>query len=825
MISNILLCLRVFAAYYRRAPLQAGAILVGITLAITLLTGVRAINENARHSYSEVGEQLSLQADWLVTPPAGQKTLDESVYFDLRTTGYSRSLAVLEGNLLDADGRRWQLQGSDIIAALAANNSVGGAGSGRPTLFNNSLPLAGMLSGQPLVVMSRRQSEKLADQGRLILGGTPLRVIVLDEKYQLGHRLLMDISLAQQLLNRPGRLSYIALFDPQSGQDPELKSILAGRALLSRSDSGDALDALTDSFHLNLTAMSLLAFIVGLFIAYNGIRYSLLKRQRLLIQLQQFGTPKAVLVCTLAAELFLLVLVGSCIGFILGLQLSHWLHPMVAMTLEQLYDATLLPGIWRWQWLFEALLLTVVASGLACSSLFIQLWRQPLARSIGAYHQQHSAVRMHRLQLLLALLLLVATVILLPFSQHHRFTMLLVGLVIVALPLALPWLLSALVSLLSRIVRKGLVGYQLAETRELIAPLSLAMMAMLLSVSANIAMHTLVGSFETTLRDWLNARMHADLYLRPAPVQMEQTVEFLQQQPGVEAVYSRYGIKSSYRGMPTYLMTRDEQTLRETALFKQAEPEVWQSFFAGESILINEPMAVRLKLNASDVVTLPALPDRPLRVSGVFYDYGNPAGEVWLAPGLWREQGFASVPLSLGVRYSGRPERLREMLKQQLNLPDAVIYDQQQIKQRAITIFNRTFAITRVLNSLTLAVAAIGLFTACIMLTESRTAAIARLYVLGVTRSRLTLMVVGQMLAMVLITCFIALPAGAFMGYLLTGKVTLQAFGWSIPMLWDWQACAEVVLLSLVASLIAVVLPLYRQTRRPLVSCLQSEVS
>lgn len=91
-----------------------------------------------------------------------------------------------------------------------------------------------------------------------------------------------------------GKLSYIALFNDRDKlaalkQRLDTLGITPDLASYSQQDQGQALMALTRSFHLNLNAMSMLAFVVGLFIAYNGVRYSLMKRQRLLIQLLQQG--------------------------------------------------------------------------------------------------------------------------------------------------------------------------------------------------------------------------------------------------------------------------------------------------------------------------------------------------------------------------------------------------------------------------------------------------------------------------------------------------------------------------------------------------------
>ncbi|QYJ93196.1 ABC transporter permease [Shewanella spartinae] len=828
------LTLRVFAAHYKKAPLQAGAILIGIVLAVTLLTGVRATNESAIDSYAQASELLSGQASNLVTPLPG-KPLSENLYFDLRAQGFHHSLAVLQGSALDSAQHRWQVTGSDLIAALSAlaPNSKNKPQTDKPSKnkvpMSGPLPLAAMLAGEPIVVMSEANAKRQPEPW-LSLNGMRLKVVAVDESYQLGDRLLMDISLAQQLLGKPGELSYIALFDPPGERQQQLlTSLLSGRGELVESDNGEAMKALTNSFHLNLTAMSLLAFIVGLFIAYNGVRYSLLKRKRLIIQLQQQGVRRAAIMLALGQELTLLVLLGSLIGFILGLQLSFWLQPMVSVTLEQLYGANILPGSWRWQWLAQASLLTLIAALLACGSLLGELLNQPLAQSSGQLSQQRSSQLAQNRLMLLACMLGIMTLILMPLSQDYRFTMALLGLVVIAIPLALPYLLRQLIGLLQRISPKGLIGYQISETRELLAPLSLAMMAMLLALTANIAMNSLVGSFEITLKQWLDARLHAQLYLRPPASQMDEVEKMLSQAPEVTGLYKQWLLKSHYQQTPIFLLTRDPYSIEHTTIIKQAKQNLWRDFFSADPepkplALVSEPFAIKQGKQLGDKIRIAALGETELTIGAIYYDYGNPYGEVIIPPSLWRRANLGETPLSLALTLSTDVTRFSQQIQTRFQLPDALVYSQEKIKAQAITMFKRTFSITQVLNSLTLMVAAIGLFSACYMLTQARLAPIARLYALGVNRRQLVWLVVGQMLLMVLLTCLVALPTGALLGYLLIHKVTLQAFGWTIAMVWDWLAYLELVGLALLASTLALAFPLYQQTRRPLVSSLQREV-
>ncbi|MBV7314100.1 ABC transporter permease [Shewanella sp. NIFS-20-20] len=829
-----LLSLKVFAAHYRHKPLQAGAILLGIILAVTLLTGVKSTNENAVRSYSDATELLSRQATAYILPPSGTGSLDQAQYFALRQAGLP-VLAVLEGHILDQQGRRWHIQGSDLIAAtaLAAPSTPGQQGD-----HFSTLPLAKLLQGEPVAIVSQAFAARLAelpqDSAVIEVAGVSLSLFALGNDAGLGDNILLDISLAQQLLAQQRRLSYIAIMTDDAKQLAQAEALLQENNILRLGDSGAALTELTASFHLNLQAMAMLAFVVGLFIAYNGIRYSLMKRQRLMLKLLQAGVTRQALMLALLLELIVLVLIGSILGFILGLQLSQWLQPMVAMTLEQLYGARLLPGYWQLSWLLEAIGLTLTASLLACVPLYRTLTQQSLARAGTNHSQGLLQFRSHRRQFIIACALLILVAVLMPFSDNYHQSLALLGILTLALPLLLPQLILWSLVLLARITPKGLWHYMVAETRELTAPLALAMMALLLALSANISMNTLVGSFEQTLKTWMDNRLHADLYVRPNPEDAERIEHWLRNTQGIHSVsiqweaYSAIRRNDDQRTHPhrVMLLARDDDAMTATVSIKAASREHWAAFLAGHSLMISEPLALRHRLHVGDSLQLAAtaqLYPQGLPIGAIYYDYGKPLGEVMVSERLWHQAGLPSSQRNFAVGWSQDPEILSLQLQQQ-GVSPAMIYSQTAIKSEAINMFKRTFSITVVLNSLTLMVAAIGLFSASMMLMYNRQAPLARLYALGVSRPRLFAMVTGQMLLLVLMTAALALPAGALLGWLLIHKVTLQAFGWSIAMIWDWWAYVQVSALALLACALAVLIPLLRQTRRPLITSLQQEV-
>ncbi|EIJ2375416.1 ABC transporter permease [Vibrio alginolyticus] len=825
------LALNLFAAHYRQAPLQATAILIGIVLAVTLFVAVQAINLNAKRSYAESTEQLSAQAQNLIIPPAGLNYLSESLYFALRQNGLSAALPVIEGRVRDEQGRRWSVQGSELIAAISSRSRYsanGKSSENQPnvSLFDSALPLPELLAGKPIVMMSQSQHQNLGEVETLTLDDIPTQVVVLPDEWQLGSRMLMDIGFAQQLLNKQGQLSYIAVFHSgdkgNKGTQTKWKKLIGEQGQWISNNQSTDLGSLTDSFHLNLTAMSLLAFLVGLFIAYNGVKYSLLKRNRLLVQIQQAGVAPSIVLSALLVELTILVTIGASLGFVLGMQLSHWLHPTVALTLEQLYGATLLPGTWQWQWWAQALLLTLAATLLACWQHFKQRVRQPLS-SHGGFYQAPEASNENQLFVIGAALTTLALAGLW-LSEHHRFTMAWLGVLVVSIPLYLPKTLSVLANWCEKRTNSGLMQYLFAELRELISPLSLAMMALLLAVTANMGMNKLVGSFESTLKQWLEQRLHADIYVSPAQGKIADVERALGQFDKVETVYKQYYVDDNLQGLPILLGTKDKDTLEQTMVFKSRLENFWSRFYQGELVAISEPTAVKLGLSLGSELTLDAVPNKNLLVGAVFHDYGSPNGEVLLAPKLWQESGFTDLPTSLGIKVSGDPQIVYEQLREQLNLHPSQLYDQAQIKSIALDIFSQTFAITRALNGVTLMVAVIGLFSACFMLLDARKAAIARLYALGVSRRKLMTMVVGQIVALVSFTLVIALPLGAMVGYVLTDIVTLRAFGWSLNYLWNWSDALSIAAITILVAVIATLIPLWRLVSKPVVSSLQSEV-
>ncbi|CAH2408876.1 hypothetical protein MES5069_740029 [Mesorhizobium escarrei] len=74
----------------------------------------------------------------------------------------------------------------------------------------------------------------------------------------------------------------------------------------------------------------------------------------------------------------------------------------------------------------------------------------------------------------------------------------------------LPLVLTGILHLGSRLARGPLAEWFWADTRQQLPGLSLALMALLLALAANVGVSTMVGSFRLTFSGWLDQRLASE---------------------------------------------------------------------------------------------------------------------------------------------------------------------------------------------------------------------------------------------------------------------------------------------------------------------------
>jgi len=132
---------------------------------------------------------------------------------------------------------------------------------------------------------------------------------------------LVDISTAQELLDSQGSLSRIDLILPQTTAETQIQQLektFAGLQVTEAARRNNALLQMTEAFHTNLLAMSLLALLVGAFLIYNTITLSVLQRRTLFGQLRVIGVSRRELFGSIMFETLIFAVIGTAAGLLLG---------------------------------------------------------------------------------------------------------------------------------------------------------------------------------------------------------------------------------------------------------------------------------------------------------------------------------------------------------------------------------------------------------------------------------------------------------------------------------------------------------------------------
>ncbi|WMC12050.1 ABC transporter permease [Oceanimonas pelagia] len=804
-------------SHYRRHPGQLAMVLLGLWLAGALWSGVQAINASARDNYARAEAWLGGGVDRLERQDG--QPLTHGDFVRLRRAGVPVS-PVLEGELVTGSGKPLTLMGLDPLT-LPQGHALGR----RPGWWRE--------------FMQPPWQVRLAPETRAQLGhapglphGTPLPPRVVSPELP-PNVLVMDMAIAARLLNAGDGISTLIISSTHG-----LAAAPEGFTLV-RADSRASPGELTQSFHLNLTAMALLALIVGLFIVQAALGLALEQRLGLLRTLRALGVPGRTLVAALALELLLLGLLGALAGLVSGLWLAGALLPDVAATLQSLYGANVgatlrLP----WHYWLGGMGITLCGLLIAGSGVLWQANRLPLLGLGQARAWRAGFQRQLRWQAGLgsgaALLALVCGIRLLASAPGQG---LLAGFglmaaLLLAAALGLPPLLAGLLSLLLRLVqRRPLLQWSLADMQLQLPRLSLAMMALLIALSANLGVNSMVGGFRLTFLDWLEQRLVADLYLRPPPARFESIHAWLAGRDEVaarlisarasarllditgEGRVRRAGLPVDIAGITPAMELMAHWPLLAVHGERNA---AWQALQQGGAF-INEQLARREGIAPGDRLGL-TTPDGTKRVTvaGIYPDYGNPRGELVLTTArvrLW--YGVAPGAIGIVMRPGADAGLLRRRLAERFALTPAQLQEQREVKARARTIFERTFAITRALNGLTLAVAALALLAALLAQAESRHRHMAALWALGVPLRRLLGIQLVQLGGLALITALLALPLGMALTACLMWGINVAAFGWRLPLhLFPADMVLTLVLAVLVAWL-AAALPLCRLWRTP----------
>ncbi len=800
-------------SHWRRHPLQFCSILTGLWLATALWTGVQALNNQARADYARAGALLASAAQAQLVARQGER-FDQAAHVQLRRSGWPVS-PILEGRLSIAgkEPSTLRLLGIEPLT-LPREASIAGQ-------LTTGFDLDGFIGppGQAWIAPDTllRLGLKAGEQP---LSGDGQRLPPLQVQAQLAPGVIVvDIGHAQTLLRAPGQLSRLLLPKAFAALAPPLPVELAAILRLQASTDTDDLQRLTDSFHLNLTALGMLAFVVGLFIVHAAIGLALEQRRGLLRTLRACGVSLSGLIGALTLELGLFALLGGLAGVISGYLLASLLLPDVAASLRGLYGAQVAGQLsLSPQWGLAGLAISLLGAFLAGCSSLLRTMRLPLLALAQPQAWRLAQGVWLRRQVLLAIVLVVLAMACWWFGDSLLSAFVMVTAVLLTAALLLPALLDAALAVLTRFSRGPLTQWFIADSRQQLPALALALMALLLALAASVGVGSMTEGFRRTFVGWLDQRLSADLYVTPRDTpQALEISAWLSGQPGVDAVLPNWRVDTRLQGWPVQLQgIADHPSYRQHWPLLEQRSDAWTQLAAGQGAMLSEQLARRLKLGLDDDLLLPTdQTEQHLTIVGLYADYGNSKGHVlvdanWLRR-YWREARVSTLNLRMAP---ARVPELKAALEQRYGLDSSRVVDQSSLKRWSTEVFDRTFAATAALNSLTLGVAGVALFISLLTLGQSRLGQLAPLWALGVGRASLVWLCLGQTLMLALLTVLLAIPLGLLLAWCLVAVVNVQAFGWRLPLHVFAGQLLQLGLLGLLTSLLAAAGPLWQLARR-----------
>lgn len=822
--------------YHLRHKAQWWLMLTGVALGVAVVVAVDVANVAAERALRWSVDALSSAATHEIV--GGPRGVDESVYTQLRLAGWRDIAPRIEGKgrLSAQNDLTVTVLGADLLAAGESERGQMVAGVAGDALRR-------LLIEPNTVAISARLAERwqfrLGDRLTLSAGGATHQVDIValfsprteTAAYGLEHVIVADIATAQELLGMRGRLSRIEVSLP-SGEDGEqaaarLRALLPpGTTLLGVEQRRDNLLRLSDAFRLNLQAFSLLSLAVGMLLIYNAFTFSVVQRRPVLARLRALGVTRIELARMILGEAAILGVAGAIFGVAAGYLLGQGVLRQVAGTMNDLYftvaatDVPLPATAW-----LKGAVLGMVTSLVAAALPMWEAVSAPVQLSLGRVYLEARVRRGVPKAAAIGALVFVSGMALL-WLEQRSLTAAFVALFAMMLGAALfiPFATLILMTLLRPVAKTvaGMSGGMAA--RGVVVSLSrtgVAVAALAVAVAATVGVTVMIDSFRQSVTDWLAHTLRADIYISAngGALAAERVAHWaalaevsaisiarrviLEQETGPVELFALAPAPGSFAGFR----------------FKEGDAHAaWPAFLAGEAVLISESYAYRHALGAGDAIALrTAHGERRFPIAGVYYDYGSEQGTVTLSRAeyekTWDDPLVTSAALYVapGVDTAALVERL------QREAGDAAltIRSNRDLRDAALQIFERTFAVTGVLRTLVIMIAAIAMLGALAALILERAREWAVLRALGMLRAQLWGLVSGEAVLMGLAAGLFALPLGLGVAYVLTQMIQPRAFGWTMGFSVEPLLLAQTLLFTVLAAVAAALYPAWRVARAP----------
>ena len=842
------LLVRASARYFSRHPWQFGLTLLGIALGVAVVSAVDLASDSARRAFTLSNDAVLGRATHQIVGAAGE--LPEALYVQIRARLPDVAAApVIEMPVRSADSRRLglTLMGIDPFSEGDFRRHLRGRGERRAQAALLTEPMAAAISRSTATRLGIEPGDQLTlvVNGRKVVLRMAVQISPADalESQGLENLIITDIATAQIALGNAGYLSRIDLKVPPA-LEPRQLSVLAsmlpsGARLVTTGQRTRAMRQMTRAFELNLFMLGLLALVVGMFLIFNAMSFSVLQRRGLLGRLRVIGATRREVFALIMLEAFVLGAVGAVLGLLMGIVLAQELLVLMGRTINDLYYRVEVTAV-------------TLSLPLLAKSLFLGLAGALLAAFAPALEAARSApgVVVTRLSIerrgrkflpyltVAGLAFLLSSAVILTVSGAALGTAYLaLFCLVIGFALAAPGATRGLLQLLKPVAGAAGGDLGIIAARGIAAHLSrtgTAIAALMIAIAAVVGVAAMVDSFRRSVDDWLNLTLRADLYVSvpgegnlramdPAIIHRVRDVA------EVQALSLGRRLHVETRGDPVELLAI-EMAPQSYAGFRIVSGDTegaWRAFDREGAVLLSEPLAFRRDLGVGGAIELlTAGGFRTFPIAGIYRDYSSDRGVLLMSRETfvrhWHDPGITTR----GVY--ALPAADRATLRERLQVAAAgdqvlVVNDTGEIRRISLEIFDRTFTITHVLRLLAVAVAFVGVLSALMAIQLELGREFAVLRALGLTRIQLFGIAEAQTGVLGFVAGLLAIPLGFLLAHMLVTVINRRSFGWSMDFHLDPWLIGQALALSVGAALLAGLYPAYRIAATPPAAVLREE--
>lgn len=825
-----------------REKTRTALTIAGIAVGVAVVVAIQLANQSALRAFRESVDAIAGRANYQLVPEVAP--LDEGVLFQLQPLWRD---GVRFAPVIDVEGMLGnagtpalpiRLLAVDLLSDLHFRDYKYAKLTGDYLgLFDpDSLILPAPFAREHgLTVGSRVTLNVLGNRGTLVVRG------LLEAEGPAtafnGSIAVCDIAVAQRHFGMLGKLSRVDLLVPE-GKEIRVQAP-PGTRIERPSRRNERVEKMLRAFRVNLFALAGVALLVGMFLVYNTVLISILRRRKDVGVLKTVGVAPRQIFGAFLAEGLLFGVVGSLIGIVLGRLLASAILGAVGRTVNTLYVASR-P---------EAVELTggVIALGIAVGTILSLI--SALQPSLEAARVRPSAmirpglqqrVRNPRALAIAAILSFIASALVAQLPPVRGIAVagyVAVLLVVAGFSLLAPVIVRFTTAAFSPLLEKlfGIVGRLAAVSLPAsLRRTSVAGAALAVATGMMVAVALMVGSFRETVRIWVDQTVSSDLWLRPskglsnAQVALfrPEIADELQKVPFVAAI-DRVRGKDVLYGDTLIALGSGEFAV---ASRKGDLPMVGRHSSSGaiaealrtNGVVVSETFAIKFDKRVGDVVELA---HHRFPITGIYRDYSNDRGVVVMDRALYI-RSFGDDAINTIVVYL-KPgvdrNRARVALERQFGAKyGAFVVTNAEIRGEVMRIFDQTFTITYALLGVAIVVAVLGIVNTLSALILERTRELALLRAGGFSARELRTMIVLESSLLGLASTITGLVMGYALSWILIHVINKQSFGWTIDFHTPAALIAASLAVTFLSSALAGLVPARLAARIDIASALKS---